>query len=1113
MKHLILLLLAVVCNVSAFADAPLRRPISVNQPAWFVHIDNWNDADPQKIIDLIPEDIKPYVVFNISMSISHNETTGEFDRVPDGYSTARSWLRTCAENNVWAMVQCSSGGFSHFSETDLRFYEELYRDYPNFIGWNYAEQFWGFDDKFSCSFDERLSHFADLMKLARKYGGYTCISFCGNIWSLPLSPLAMMKRSAAFAEQAAAAPQNLIICDKYTMSSMFYEYESMSFGSFIAGYTTNFGIRFDQCGWNAELESEKDNMPAAAGAAPVLNNWLINGGTVNDGPELIWQQDFKTEGKKALANGFYGRSFSRFPQFDNVSIDLYRKILDGTIRIPTREEVIERNKLVLINDVNTGDNEVVYGAPRTLYDGLYNMKDGEFHHEQKNWFKKTGRYPTIPVVPTLVDDLAQSINTQVLRSEYDKRWSTIAKKKAEFNSLFPEEYTGNAFAGRVGNRWLIYNPLKSGASAKALIPLQYNTCKDITLIMSQYTTCLMKEKTDGISLYLTNYRTDVTALKNDTIVITGATAQPAYTWKDRSTHSASNIVKEQWDNGVFTLIIAHNGPLDVDIQCAGGETGRKEPVADHVLVVPEKPAAYDGPLTHECEDFDFKNTNEYKLAPYALNSMKGFHALGYHDMGTQSAAMIRDTFNVSKAGKYDVTIRYSAPNGSTQMRIYVGGQFKQIALAKTAKNEWRELTVKGMAFAEGKNQLAIRNYNTTSNVYLDQVTVTSQDYKPAKAFNVDRMSLAYNTYVNETGTDSLYLNAQSLTGAVSIVANGDFAISTSRDGSYSTSLTVEGDENGNISDRIIYVRMNAMEATGTYTGSVTFSAEGCMDHVTELTGAVSPHPVTIIYDFTDDKAGSYATTPPAKDVTKPTYGQVTAGVVSYKGSNMLKIYTTSGRHSSGALDLNKFTSKATDYSVTWKQYYGASSSYKVGMMLRAGKVVGNSTAGYAQGFRSGYLFIANNDPSGGNTTFRIYKSTESTNLNSLVTQSAALQTSQGTPVWYRVSVNGYPIVNLTFEYSTDGENWTIGAQTVDASGSFQSGSTQIAWGLDATASNFFLDDITFDGVTFDPTAVKGVMSEAGNDGGTADIYNLQGQKVREMKDGNIYITNGKKILK
>ena len=78
----------------AFADAPLRRPISPTQPAWFVHIDNWNDADPQKIIDMIPEDIKPYVVFNISMSISHNEETGAFDRVPNAYSTARSWLRT-----------------------------------------------------------------------------------------------------------------------------------------------------------------------------------------------------------------------------------------------------------------------------------------------------------------------------------------------------------------------------------------------------------------------------------------------------------------------------------------------------------------------------------------------------------------------------------------------------------------------------------------------------------------------------------------------------------------------------------------------------------------------------------------------------------------------------------------------------------------------------------------------------------------------------------------------------------------------------------------------------------------------------------------------------------
>ncbi len=43
-------------------NGALRRPISPEQPAWFVHIDSWNYADPQKIIDLIPADIRPFTI-------------------------------------------------------------------------------------------------------------------------------------------------------------------------------------------------------------------------------------------------------------------------------------------------------------------------------------------------------------------------------------------------------------------------------------------------------------------------------------------------------------------------------------------------------------------------------------------------------------------------------------------------------------------------------------------------------------------------------------------------------------------------------------------------------------------------------------------------------------------------------------------------------------------------------------------------------------------------------------------------------------------------------------------------------------------------------------------
>ncbi len=69
------------------ADGTMRRPLSAEQPMWIVHIDSWNYADPAKIIDLIPEDILPYVVFNISLSINWSKEKKEWLMVQYGYET------------------------------------------------------------------------------------------------------------------------------------------------------------------------------------------------------------------------------------------------------------------------------------------------------------------------------------------------------------------------------------------------------------------------------------------------------------------------------------------------------------------------------------------------------------------------------------------------------------------------------------------------------------------------------------------------------------------------------------------------------------------------------------------------------------------------------------------------------------------------------------------------------------------------------------------------------------------------------------------------------------------------------------------------------------------
>ena len=126
------------------ANTPLRRPVSPNQPMWLIHIDSWNYPDPQKIINLIPTR-HPSVCGDEHFAFHLMTSTNGWLQCAYGYETAKSWLKICAENGMWAMIQPSGGGHSHFSDFDLSIYEEFYRDYPNFIGFNYAEQFWGLD--------------------------------------------------------------------------------------------------------------------------------------------------------------------------------------------------------------------------------------------------------------------------------------------------------------------------------------------------------------------------------------------------------------------------------------------------------------------------------------------------------------------------------------------------------------------------------------------------------------------------------------------------------------------------------------------------------------------------------------------------------------------------------------------------------------------------------------------------------------------------------------------------------------------------------------------------------------------------------------------------------
>ena len=720
-------------NVSAQTKSTpkMRRPLSNESPMLIVHIDTWNYPDPEKIIDLIPEELLPYVVFNISLSVGTDDA-GKFLRSGDGYETSKSWIRACAERGVWCMVQPASGGKSNLpdynSKTDYEdtLYGEFFRDYPNFLGFNYCEQFWGFDQNGAPSALERYDHFAALLKLTNKYGGYLIISWCGNRWGQNISPLAMLKRNSDYEKAARTYSENLIICDKYTQESYVHDVQSQVLGYWLSGYCGNYGVRYDSTHWDSAKNAghHDGDYTQSTGLSIMLESMLLNGATVIDGPELIWADDIHEVGVKTV-DGYSSRTWDTFATYDNVALDMFKKVTDGSVRIPTREEVAARTKVALIQNVNSGSDNAKYCTPSSLTAGLYRIEgDGALENNYYH-YKSTGRYPTIPLMYKFASDkYKEGFTTVVNVSDYASRWGKKEKKVEEFNKLFPKEYSGDLYAGRYLNTWWTYNYYVKGETGKATLDLKYNTCDTIGLSYSMYSSGIITEYSDRLQIYLNNYDSNHTSkLSTDVITVKGATEKPKCTYTVRTKNQKKPTVTQSWSNGVYTLKVTHNGPIDIKISCSGDSKKKLTDYAEPNLTPPAVPAAYKGELQHEGECFDYKNIEKIVSNGYGTG-IDGYTGQGYMSFGTKSGAALRDTFKVLEDGNYTMYIRYMTSSNANGLTLKVNGSQKTINLSGGSGWKNGKLTV---SLKKGENKIELSSGSTlSSKLYIDNIRLIKE---------------------------------------------------------------------------------------------------------------------------------------------------------------------------------------------------------------------------------------------------------------------------------------------------------------------------------------------------------------------------------------------------
>ena len=719
-------------------SAQERRPIDNQHPLWLVHVDVWNAADPQKIIDLIPEEIKPYVCMNLSLSCGYDTKDNMYRMPRSAVRTYKSWASVCQHNGMWFTCQPASGGHTHIQDDDLETFEYFFKTYPNFLGWNYAEQFWGFDepgDKSSSTQESRIALFAKLVEMSHKYGGFLTVSFCGNIWSHALNPLGMMKRNADLHRACQAYPEAILWLYKYTTSSCFYNNESVSWGPFIAGLANNYGVRYDNCGWNGALDDickdQKKPYPGSAGIGTVMEQTCVNGGAVWDGPELIWTEDFKNL-NASLVDGYLRRNWGTFPNFDGIWLDMFGKIIDGSMYIPSRKEVVDKTKIAIINDITGGSDEDKYAAWDNLYDGLYKQSD-PFNRNYGHWMdnycylKKTGRYGAIPIMLEAADELAKQIPVKVDKSTRNTRWATMDKKVEEFNQYYPEISKGDLYVNRLRNQLVTYTPysnINGKKSASARIPLQYNTCDTLELKYDVLSSGVIREYEDHIDFYLNNFRNDTTTIRKDIIRIEGLSAMPSYELKKHASYEAD--IKEEYNatERSYSLYVSHLGPLDLSIFCKGeaDRSAKTDAIpSDYALSIPKQPEPFKGTVIIEAEDMDYRSVENVALtnSGWWAPDYSEFAGMGFVEMGTNKKATLRHYLNLKEAGDYDIYIRYCKTSADAEIEVSVNGEARSITIPKAAKNDWKKVKVEASLMA-GENSFIITNTSGVGPI-IDQI--------------------------------------------------------------------------------------------------------------------------------------------------------------------------------------------------------------------------------------------------------------------------------------------------------------------------------------------------------------------------------------------------------
>ena len=561
------------CKEVMPVQGPLRLKVSNERPLFIFNIYGTNPDSVFWLAENLPEDIREY--WSIQFVGLKKDT-------PENRVNMERNLDAAQAAGIPAFIQVEDCN-SH-NDVPSSYYAFLFERYSRLVGLSVAE--------FSAANTSLIGMDLDHIKAVKRYID-TVLPFGGIfMWQdmgyEGLHPFMIAGSVPELYRKIVANKDYIILMDKHNGRSKRFVTQAAALGFYASDLIGNWGVNSeDWIWWEAGFNKLFNPIAGITRSAP---DWKA----VFTYPDALFGIDWLIAAAGGATvfslecpyHGFAVPEQGQFtPAWHNVILPLTRMLINNQL-IPSREEVKARIK-VAYHAENINPCEI---NGDSLFRGLYGPELASLWE----WLPSTGRYYFLPILPKLADEkVLGSYPHLITTTSYARDFMfKAAAKQAYFNSIYPQIGTGDAWFMNFRNNWYIANPNENrDITTTFSFPLITDPANSLGGSISAHTFIIVREEPGILNIHLSNYRIDSDKdvwesgivdfnpdtylphylncpsdgeLRKSVITLTAATAPTLSSITGTNGYTCTT----DFTNGVCTIIIEHNGPVDLRISTA-----------------------------------------------------------------------------------------------------------------------------------------------------------------------------------------------------------------------------------------------------------------------------------------------------------------------------------------------------------------------------------------------------------------------------------------------------------------------------------------------------------------------------------------------------------------